>query len=151
MTPLGCGAVSSPPTRRSVLRIGSGGALALVIGGAAGWLDRRDPDDSPDASATTTIPTTTTTAGPVVIPSIGTVDGGIILLGRRVVDVTGWDDVGELLADVPEPERDPIAQAAAIVRDEFAGGDTIAVDGWVLARSEARAAAAVALICDDAC
>lgn len=147
-------------SRRSVLKIGGGGALALVIGGVAGWLDRRDdtPADgappttsSPSGPSTTTTSQPATSAAPVVLPNVGAVDPGIIALGQRVVATTGWSDLGALLAAVPAPEDDPIAQAATVVRDEFRAGDTVDVDGWVLARSEARAAAIVALICEDAC
>lgn len=143
--------MSDPTSRRTALKVGGGGALALLIGGGAGVLDRRD-DDTPVADAgPTTSTTTTTTTPPAVVPSIGEVDAGIVALGRRVVAVTGWDDAATLLAEIPDADGDPLAQAAAIVGAEFRSRDTVDVDGWVLARSEARAAAAVALLCADAC
>lgn len=159
---------SAPPStvegpdfsRRQVLRLGSGGALALVIGAGAGWLDRADraPEStaplngSADATTTsTTIATTTTTTKPVTVSGIGEVDPRIIALGQRVVEVTGEDDVAELLARLPtaDPASDPLQSAAARIRADFEQSDTITVDGWILAASEARAAAVIALACSD--
>ena len=145
-----------PVSRRDALRLGSGGALALVIGGGAGWLDRRDaattqvaPDvDSPATTTSTT--STTTTAAPVVIPALpNAIDPAIIALGERVIAATGEDDLAALLATLPGASDDPLVDAAALVRDDFAAGRTVDVDGWVLAVSEARAAAVVALLCSD--
>ena len=146
-------------SRRSALKLGSGGALALVIGLGAGWLDRRGDDPTtagPDeilsgSTSSTTSSTTTTTTAPVVIDDIGEVDAAIITLGRRVIEVTGEDDAGALLATLPGGTGDPLARARTRVRDDFRAGDTIVVDGWVLAASEARAAAVLALLCDDGC
>lgn len=141
-----------------MLRLGSGGALALVIGGGAGWFDRaRDPGPkilpAPAATTagTTTSTTTTTTAAAVTVTGIGEVDPRIIALGHRVVEVTGEDDIAELLAQLPEPDqdRDPLERAAARVRTDFETSDTISVDGWILAASEARAAAVIALFCSE--
>lgn len=147
---------SGPPptghlTRRRVLRVGGGGALALVIGATAGWADRRGDDPaagptSPTSTASTT--STTTTTAPVVIPDIGQVDPAIVRLGERVIETTGGgDDVESLLRQLPAADGDPLEQAAAVTRREFEHGDTVDVDGWILAVSEARAAAAVALLC----
>ncbi len=44
---------------------------------------------------------------------------------------------------------DPAAARRALgarVRDDFERGDTVALDGWILARSECRACAALALV-----
>ncbi len=147
-------------SRRQVLRLGSGGALALVIGAGVGWLDRADrgPEStsplsgSADATTTsTTIATTTTTTEPITVSGIGEVDPRIITLGQRVVEVTGEDDIAELLARLPtaDPDSDPLQRAAARVRADFEQSDTITVDGWILAASEARAAAVIALACSD--
>jgi hypothetical protein len=145
-----------PVSRRDAIRLGSGGALALVIGGGAGWLDRRngadvttDPISSPGSTTTTTTSTTTTTTGaPVVIPDLpDAVDPAIIALGERVIATTGEDDLTALLASLPQVSDDPLVDAAAVVRDEFASRDTVDIDGWVLAVSEARAAAVIALLC----
>jgi hypothetical protein len=142
-----------PVSRRDALRLGSGGALALIIGGGAGWVDRRGGDIAADlpssiASTTSTTTTTTTTAAPVVIPDLpNAVDPAIIALGERVIATTGENDLATLLAALPGTSDDPLVDAAGLVRDEFASGRTIDVDGWVLAVSEARAAAVVALLC----
>ena len=146
-------------SRRTALRVGSGGALALVIGGIAGWVDRRGDDATPAAvdtdgfSPNTTLttsapPTTTTTRTPVAIAEIGEVDAGIVALGRRVLETTDETDLDTLLAQLPSGAGDPLERAATQVREDFLGGRTIMVDGWVLAASEARAAAVVALLCD---
>lgn len=152
---------SQEPTvsRRGVLKLGSGAALAVVIAGGAGWLDRRGSADgqasidiadlTPSTSSTST--STTTTSPPVVIGEIGEVDAAIITLGRRVIEVTGENDLATLLATLPVDDGDPLERAAIQVRDDFRAGNTIVVDGWVLAASEARAAAALALICGDEC
>ncbi len=141
-------------SRRQVLRLGSGGALALVIGGAAGWLDRSRSTTSAITSATsttTTSTTTTTTVAPVTVTGIGEVDPRILTLGQRVVEVTGENDIAELLAQLPtvDPNSDPLERAAARVRTDFETSDTITVDGWILAASEARAAAVIALFCSE--
>jgi hypothetical protein len=129
-----------------------------VIGGVAGWLDRRGGDPAPAASVgtdTTTPPAapplaTTTTPPPVVIPEIGEIDSGIVALGRRVVEITGETELGPLVALLPAGDGDPVERAAAQVRREFLDSRTVTVDGWVLAVSEARAAAVIALLCDEA-
>lgn len=156
---------SPPPTegasridRRTALRLGGGGALAIVIAGGAGWLDRRGADTldagPPTTSTTTSTSTTTTTTTaapePVEIPDVGAVDPRIATLGERVLATTGDDDLEALLRSLPDGGDDPLARAAAVVRDEFRRGDTLIVDGWVLARSEATAAAVIALLCRDA-
>ncbi len=147
-----------PVSRRDALKLGSGGALALVIGGGAGWLDRRDGGDgladdatAPLRSTSTTTSTTTSTAAPVDIPTLpNAVDPAIVALGHRVVATTGEDDLQLLLTALPGASDDPLVDAAAIVRAEFADRRTVSVDGWILAESEARAAAVVAYLCTDA-
>ncbi len=145
-------------TRRQTLKLGSGGALALIISGGAGFIDRRSdgevvslPDDP--TTTTTSTSTTTTTAAPVQVPSLPVaVDAAVIALGRRVIATTGEDDLQTLLRALPGIGDDPLVDAAAIVRDDFAQRRTVSVDGWVLAESEARAAAVVALLCEaDEC
>lgn len=142
-----------PVSRRDALRLGSGGALALVIGGGAGWLDRRDGTTTavvPVDATTTTTSTTTTTAAPVVIPELpNAIDPAIISLGERVIATTGENDLATLLASLPGVSPDPLVDAATLVREDFATGRTVDVDGWILSVSEARAAAVVALLCAD--
>lgn len=144
-------------SRRQVLRLGSGGALALVIGAGVGWLDRSRhtgsatiPTAGPTSAPTTTAGTTTTTT-PVTVVGIGEVDPRIITLGQRVVEVTGENDIAELLAKLPtvDPQSDPLERAAARIRTDFETSDTITIDGWILAASEARAAAVIALHCSE--
>ena len=144
-----------PVTRRDALRVGSGAALALVIGGGAGWIDRRDDSGTTTSgpSPTSTTSTTTTSAAPIEIPDLpAAIDPAIIALGQRVIATTGEDDLESLLRALPGASDDPLVDAAAVVRDEFAQRRSISVDGWILAESEARAAAVVALLCEaDAC
>ena len=158
-------AVEGPDfSRRQVLRLGSGGALALVIGAGAGWLDRsRSPGPesasprsgtagaTPTSTTAATTTSTTTTTEPLTVSGIGEVDPRIIALGQRVVEVTGENDVAELFVRLPAAERDsdPLERAAARVRADFEQSDTITVDGWILAASEARAAAVIALACSQ--
>lgn len=146
-------------SRRRALRLGGGGALALVIGAAAGWADRRDGEGTESTptttSSTTTSTTTTTTAAPIEVGDLGPIDPGIVALGERVVAGTGEDDLQALLGLLPlttddGTTGDPLLQAALVTQREFEAGDTVAIDGWVLAVSEARAAAVVALLCRDA-
>ncbi len=156
-------------SRRQVLRLGSGGALALFIGVGAGWFDRSrnaaskpgsrtpGPATGTTAGATTTSSTTstTTTAAPTTVSGIGEVDPRIISVGQRVIEVTGEDDLAELLAQLPPVDPgggsriDPLEHAAIRVGEDFERSDTITVDGWVLAASEARAAAVIALVCSE--
>lgn len=119
--------------------MGSGGALALVLGGMAGCADSLD-DES-----------TTSPRKSFIIPEIGEIDAGIIALGRRVIEVTGEADLEMLLAQLPDGVGDPIERAAAVVRADFSAARTVVVDGWVLSVSEARAAAAVSLLCETSC
>lgn len=153
--------------------------LALVIGGAAGVLDRShdtaDAGESVADSPTTTgasttpspttvppataAPTTTATTAPVEVPSIGAVDPGIVALGGRVAAIEGLTpaDIDDLVRDLTDgsgsstkdDDTDLMALAAARVRDDFTRRDTIEVDGWILSASEARAAAVIALLCTD--
>ncbi len=151
---------AGPLTRRRVLRLGGGGALALVIGAAAGWADRRDGND-PQATPTTTSTSTTTTSTtttttstpPLVAGDLGPVDPGIVALGERVIAVTGEGDLQTLLRLLPltddDATGDPLDRAALVTRREFEAGDTVDIDGWILSVSEARAAAVAALLCRD--
>ena len=129
---------------RTALQV-SGGALALVLAGGAGWLVRRDGADDPPVPRPTfdTLPAAATDA-----PVFAAVDPGIIAVGTRYVQTHPDDaDLDTLLASFPEIDGYPLDAAAALGREEFRRGDTVVVDGWVLARSEARAAAVIALSC----
>ena len=132
--------------------ITGGGALAVVLGGGLAWLltDDDPPDgasssgDASDAAATSTdtLPAPTGDA-----PTFDDVDPGIIAVGTAYVAAYPDDDLPSLLADLPTDSDDPIADAATTTAEEFAAGDTVVIDGWVLARSEARASALIALAC----
>lgn len=151
------------PSRRTLLRVGSGGALALLIGGIAGIVDRAGDDDatpggsaaddaasSNDADATTSSTTTPSGSQPVEIGDLGEVDPAIVALGERVAETEGLTDAAALIADLglsDDDGIDPLAQAAQMVRTDFAERRTLMVDGWVLAESEAKAAAVLALLC----
>ena len=143
---------SDTPTRRTALKVGGGGALAALLGLGAGWVDHRN-DLVSDSSAGNPEPPPTTTSSLAVgtenFPAVGPVDAGIIALGSRVVATTGWREVDALAAELPGPMGDPIVQAKRVASAEFQAGKTMMVDGWVLSASEARAAAILALLCDD--
>lgn len=158
-------APASGVDRRAVLRLGRGGAVALVLGVGVGWLDRRGGASTPDpladflaaeADATESNPRPTktppTTAAPVTLPEIGDVDPGIIALGHRALEIHDLGGLDELLATFPASGSsiaDPVLTAATLTAAEFRNGDTLVVDGWVLAASEVRAAAVLALMCDE--
>ncbi len=151
---------TSDVSRRRALRLG-GGALAVVIGAGAGWLDRRrdgevSPQPHPSTTATATGSATTTVPGvaaePIEVPGLGEIDPGILRIGARYLDdhpdeaaLRAWLD------GLPTGVEDPLAHAATVVTEEFRSGHTVVVDGWVLADSEARAAAVLALACGTAC
>jgi len=156
-------------SRRQALKIG-GAVLALVIGGGAGWLDRRGNAPSPTRpppSRPGQSSTTTSTDGPQadnvsadLIGSLDTraiaaLDPAIADLGRRYLATNPAEaDLAILLGlldNASEPADksafDPITAATRLIAAEFRRGDTVSVEGWVLAASEARAAAVVALLC----
>jgi hypothetical protein len=78
-----------------------------------------------------------------------------IAIGRRYLSRYPDDAGARILADDLRRAGadDPAAARAALrvrVREDFERGDTVLLDGWVLARSECRACAAVALAVDAA-
>jgi len=82
--------------------------------------------------------------------AIAALDPAIAMIGRRyLADHPDEADPGLLLRLLPDPADDPIAAASAVIAEEFRNGDTVSVAGWVLAASEARAAAVVALVCSS--
>lgn len=123
------------PGRRRALLLG-GGALALVIGGGVGWIALADDDDA-DSDA-----------GPG--PSSAARDplAGVVMVGERyLADHPEDADLDLLLAELPAGGDDPVGAASTRVAEDFGNGATVVIDGWVLAISEARAAAVVALRC----
>jgi hypothetical protein len=138
--------------------------VALAVGVGAGIIDRRQRSgqDSaepaptttttpPSTTATTTLPaqTTSTTTVPLVV---GDVAPGVLAVGAAYL--AGWPgeaDLATLLTLLPSPDGDVVATARALISADFSAGATIVLDGWVLARSEARAAAVLSLACADSC
>jgi len=80
----------------------------------------------------------------------GTTDG-VVRLGRAYLKAHPKDaNVRRLRTEVAgldptKPVRDQLPAIGTASSAEFTLGTTVAVDGWLLSRSEARAAAAVAL------
>lgn len=151
---------TSEYSRRHALRVG-GGVLALVIGGAAGWLDRRgtSSDSAGRATSSTAPPQPTTPATTIISPptkltsildtdALADLDPAIADLGRRhMAAYPDESDLATLLDLLPAATDNPIESARLVIADEFERGDTVSVAGWVLAASESRAAAVVALVC----
>ena len=77
----------------------------------------------------------------------GVVAAGVIAVGEAYLRAVPEEaDLAALLAALPAPDGDVVAAARRYVKADFESGRIVAVDGWMLARSEARAAAALALI-----
>ncbi len=75
-------------------------------------------------------------------------DPAIADLGRRYMSEYPEEaDLATLLDLLPRPTHNPIDAARSTISTDFRNGDTVTVAGWVLAASEARAAAVVALAC----
>lgn len=114
-------------TRRALLRWLGGGALVTL--GVPAW---------PATSAT-------------IDDAGGAVAAALARIGRRYLEVTPAErDVATLRARLGEfaTPGDVLAHAAALeraVRRDFERGDILALDGWILSRTELRAAALFAL------
>lgn len=144
---------TAKPSRRTVLRAGSGGALALLLGGAAGIVDRRNSDGGQDpASATPHGGSSSASSSLSEIGKFGEVDPAIVALGERVVASEQFTDPAALIADLgltDGVDGDVLAHAAQMVRTDFSERRTLMIDGWILAESEAKAAAVLALVCRE--
>lgn len=82
----------------------------------------------------------------------GDVPEGVIVVGEGYLRAVPEEaDLATLLAALPAPDGDVAAAARRRIAADFTNGDTVAVDGWLLSRSEARAAAALALACAEQC
>lgn len=132
--------------------------MALAIGVGAGIIDRRRDTDSSateptDLSPTTTTTTSTTTTSTTVPPLVpDDIPAGVIAIGAAYMAERPEEaDLPALLTLLPSPDGDVAAAARAGVAADFEAGDTVVLDGWVLATSEARAAAVLALVCTDPC
>lgn len=113
-------------TRRTLLRLLSGGTLAALVGALP---------DAPVHAADA--------AGPVA--------EALARIGRRYLEIVPADrDLRALRAHLGEfaAVADVLAHGAALehaVRRDFERGDILALDGWILSRTELRVAALVAL------
>lgn len=84
--------------------------------------------------------------------AVGDVPEGVIVVGEGYLRAMPEEaDLATLLAALPAPDGDVAAAARRRIAADFVNGDTVAVDGWLLSRSEARAAAALALACAEQC
>lgn len=120
-------ALTSPAiTRRSLLGLLAGSGLGLLVGCSSG------PSEQERACA-------------AVTATFPQAPAGLVVIGTRYQELYPDDDPSQVGLDLPED--DPDAAVAALrdrVRADFDAGEIVDVDGWVLARSEARAAAVLA-------
>jgi len=89
-----------------------------------------------------------------VLEGVAAVDipEGVIAVGEGYLRAVPEEaDLATLLAALPAPGGDVAAAARRRIAADFTNGETVAVDGWLLSRSEARAAAALALACAEQC
>lgn len=112
--------------RRTLLALFGGSALGLVVGCSSGPSDEERACES-------------------IRGAIPEVPAGLVAIGTRYRELHPDDDIH---AVAPESsDGDPVsvlAQLSEQVRADFDAGDVVDVDGWVLARTEARAAAVLA-------
>ncbi len=125
--------MTPPISRRQALVLLAGGAAVAGGGLAAITLVGDESADAPVSAAQT--------------PPVPT--GEVAVIGERyLVQFPDESSVAVLsqLVDLPRPGA-PGAFAAARdrLREELARGEVVSVDGWVLARTEARLCALVAL------
>jgi hypothetical protein len=122
--------------------MGAGGVV--VAGGLIGW---RVLDDDGSGEATTT-----STTAPPPEPTSSLADALVAVGGRYLEERPDEADQAALLAALPaldgEVPEHP-GQALRVLADQAAAdhgsGDTVDLDGWVLSRTECRAAALYAL------
>jgi hypothetical protein len=115
----------------------------VVAGGLIGW---RVLDDDGSGEATTT------STAPPPAPTSSLADALVAVGGRYLEEHPDEADQAALLAALPAldgevPDRP--GQALRVLADQaaadHASGDTVDLDGWVLSRTECRAAALYAL------
>ncbi|HWP66164.1 MAG TPA: hypothetical protein VNO26_09650 [Candidatus Limnocylindria bacterium] len=112
-------------TRRTLLRWAAGGTFALAM--RAGLVEGSDAADDGDVAAALT------------------------RIGRRYLEGTPDErDLPTLQRRLgawrtPDEVLDNVAALERAVRRDFERGDILAVDGWILSRTELRAAALFAL------
>lgn len=107
--------------RRTLLGLLAGSGLGLLVGSCS--------DGGPSSQE-------------LVCGAVGDVPPGLVTIGTRYRELHPDDDpaiVGDgLSADDPSGS---LASLRRRVQSDFESGDVVDVDGWVLARTEARAAA----------
>ncbi|MGK2930314.1 MAG: hypothetical protein ACSLFO_12135 [Acidimicrobiales bacterium] len=112
--------------RRTLLALFGGSALGLLVGCRAG------PSDEERACAS-------------IQDAIPDVPAGLVAIGTRYRELHPDDDIHAVASG--SSDGDPasiLAQLIERVRADFDAGDVVDVDGWMLARTEARAAAVLA-------
>lgn len=120
--------------RRTLLALMAGSSLGLLVGCA----DTPGPPETDHAAGRERVCGT-------VREAVGDVPAGLLAIGARYGQLYPDDDLHAIGAELPDVDH--AAALAALsdrVRDDFRGGDVVDVDGWVLARTEARAAALLA-------
>jgi hypothetical protein len=113
-------------TRRALLRVLGGGTLAALVGATPGRAGQTEAPGGPVAEA-------------------------LARIGRRYLEIAPTDrDLAGLRAHLgafanPATVLSQAAAFEAAVRRDFERGDILALDGWILSRTELRAAALFAL------
>lgn len=111
--------------RRTLLGLLGGSALGLLVGCS--------PGDDRAARACDAV------AG-----AVPDVPAGLLAIGVRYRELQPDDEIHAIGSGLPDGAADALAELAGRVRADFEAGDVVDVDGWVLARTEARAAAVLA-------
>ena len=130
------------PTRRCVL-IGLGAGGVAVAGGLAGWQLLGDDDGS----------TASTTTAPRQPEPASTLSEALVAGGGRYLeefpDEADQDVLLEALppleGQVPEHPSQALPVLGPQASADHEAGDVVVIDGWVLSRTECRAAALYAL------
>lgn len=152
--------MTAPPdpriSRRSAMRaLLLGGAATVAITGGYVVLTARDDrdradDDTPESDG----PTTTTVAlRSEVDLGLTPAERSLVAVGRRYLEAHPDEAsvafllraLPQLGADIPSDPATGLGGLRDQVTEDFAAGDIVSVDGWSLARTEARAAALYAI------
>lgn len=112
--------------RRTMLGLLAGSGIAFLVGCSDG--SRGSPPGGQLACGDVTGPFEAT--------------DGLVAIGTRYRELYPDDDPADAGADLPDGDLGEVLRAR--VRDDFEAGRTVDVDGWVLARTEARIAALLA-------
>ena len=118
--------MTAPIPRRAALALLAGSGLGLVVGCSSG-------------------PSAEERACERVQGAVPEVPRGLVVIGTRYRELHPDDDWNAVGEDLPRQDGARALDALTDrVRTDFETGDVVDVDGWVLARSEARAAAVLA-------